>query len=270
MHNRTPRDTLAAQACAFLGLVHALTVRDLRVENRSAALGVLIPVGVILVWAAAFYFFLSFIGSRVVPIRADRLTFLVGGVLVFFFHVQTATAVANALNPAMMRHAPATPFLFVCVKALGAGYKLTLAALILLAANGLVRGIWEMVDPLTLIAALGIAWGGGVAVGVLFMAAKRYLTWAQIVQTAYMRLCFFTSGKFFVASHLPGQIRDVMEWNPLFHVLDQARGAMFLNYTAATTGLLYPVQVYGGLAVLALLVEHWVRTRYSLSHAPLG
>ena len=34
---------------------------------------------------------------------------------------------------------------------------------------------------------------------------------------------FFTSGKFFVANALPERFRQYMDWNPLFHLLDQAR-----------------------------------------------
>ncbi|MEM0924342.1 MAG: ABC transporter permease, partial [Pseudomonadota bacterium] len=226
--------------------------------------------GTVLVTALTFYLFMNFIGGRTAPIRTDDITFIVAGFLMFFFHIRTVSAVAGSLKPGLMRHSRASPFLFVCVKSFATLYKMTFATILLLILNYLVRDYWEMGDGLLLITILLIAWMGGVGVGIIMMAANRYFVWGNLVQTTYVRICFFTSGKFFVAGHLPERIRGAMDWNPLFHVLDQARGAMFLNYTATTTSIMYPLLVYGGIVVLGMMIENYVRTTFSVSQTPMG
>lgn len=272
MHTRTEvRQSLPVAIGAFMELVFALTVRDLRSENRSAALGILMPAAMILSTSLIFYFFMNFIGGRTAPIRTDTLTFIFAGFMVFFFHTRTLGAVTGSMTlEGMLRHKRATPFLLICVKAFGAGYKMSIVMIILMTLNYLVRGIFELQDGLMLLFTLFLAWIGAVALGIIFMAINRYFTWGTLIQTAYIRICFLTSGKFLVASQTPGFMRDAMGWNPLFHVLDKFRGAMFLNYSARTTDLLYPIAVYSALLVFALLVENYVRQNYSASHHPIG
>ncbi|MEM8840788.1 MAG: ABC transporter permease [Pseudomonadota bacterium] len=263
------RQTFWVAVSSFIGLVYSLTVRDLRSEHRSAALGILLPALTVIVSVAVFYFFMVFIGGRPAPIRTDALTFIFSGFLIFFLHINTVNTVANAMSKeALLRHKRATPFLLVCVKAVGTGYKMIFVLILLMVLNYLVRDQFEMKNGLRFIACLFLAWIGAVAIGVILMALTRYLSWGTLVQTTYVRVCFLTSGKFMVASQMPGFLRDVMGWNPLFHVLDQFRGAMFLNYGARTTDLLYPVAVYFPLLVIAMLVENHVRTHYSASYAP--
>ncbi|MEM7236492.1 MAG: ABC transporter permease [Pseudomonadota bacterium] len=251
--------------------MYALTVRDLRSEHKSAAIGILMPAATMLITSLIFYWFMNFIGGRSAPIRTDFLTFIFAGFMVFFFHIRTLGAVTSAMtNEGMLKHKRATPFLLICVKAFGAGYKMSLAMLILMAANYLFRDVWAMQDGLVYLFCLFLAWLGAVAIGIMMMAINRYFTWGALIQTTYIRICFLTSGKFMVAAQTPNFMRDVMGWNPIFHILDQLRGAMFVNYAARTTDLLYPVAVYGSLIVVALLVENFVRTNYSASHHPIG
>ncbi|MBY8974758.1 ABC transporter permease [Rhodobacteraceae bacterium NNCM2] len=272
MKTRTEvRQSLWVAVSAFLGLVFSLTVRELRTANRSAAIGVLMPALTLLLTVSIFYYFMIFIGGRPAPIRTDPLTFIFAGFLIFFMHVNTLTAVSGAMSSeGLLRHKRATPFLLMCVKAFAAGYKMNLVLLLMLALNFLIRDQWEMQNGLVFLTSLFLAWIGAVAVGGILIAANRYLTWGSLLQTAYIRVCFLTSGKFMIASQLPDFMRDVMGWNPLFHVLDQFRGAMFLNYAARTTDLLYPVAVYFPLLVVAMLVENYVRNHYSTSHYPVA
>ncbi|MEM0924053.1 MAG: hypothetical protein AAGI13_13475, partial [Pseudomonadota bacterium] len=81
----TTKQSLPVATAAFASLAYALTVRDLRTENKSAALGILLSSGTVLVTALTFYLFMNFIGGRTAPIRTDDITFIVAGFLMFFF-----------------------------------------------------------------------------------------------------------------------------------------------------------------------------------------
>lgn len=255
---------------AFVSLVHALVVRDLRTEHKNAALGILISIAQPLVAGLVFYAFITLIGGRPGKVRGDDLTFVLLGFVLFFMHIRTVASVSGSLNRAMMNHQRLSPFLMICVKAVGSAYKNVLALLILLALNYLLRGVYEMEHLGLFAATIFWCWVGGIAVGTLFLGLNRQVTWGPIIQTAYVRIMFFTSGKFFVANALPERYRQFMDWNPLFHLLDQSRDAAFVNYTARTTTMAYPIVVILSLLVLAVLVENWVRTHYSASQVPGG
>ena len=259
-------------ACsAFITLVYSLVVRDLRTEHKNAALGILISVAQPLVAGLIFYGFIELVGGGGAGhVRGDNMTFVLLGFVIFFMHIRTVTAVTTALREDMLNHQRMSPFLLICVKAISSGYKLILALLILIVMNYLLRDVYEMEDLLHFLAVMFWCWMGGVAVGIIFLAAVRYLTWGSLLQTAYIRIMFFTSGKFFVANNMPGFMRQFMDWNPLFHLLDQGRAAAFVNYTARTTEMSYAIIVYLSILVIAMLIEHYVRTNYSQSHMPGG
>ena len=233
----TVKQSFMVAIFAFLSLVYSLIVRDLRTEHKNAAAGILISIGQPLVAGLIFYAFISMMGGRAGQIRGDNLTFVLLGFIIFFMHIRTVAAVAGALRPDMMNHQRLTPFLMVCVKAVSSGYKNILALIILLILNWVLRDVYEMQDPLLFIGVIFFCWFGGISVGIIFLALNRYFTWGPLIQTAYIRIMFFTSGKFFVANMVPGTIRPFMDWNPLFHLLDQGRAAAFLNYSARTTDM---------------------------------
>ncbi|MEM1161602.1 MAG: ABC transporter permease [Pseudomonadota bacterium] len=271
LHQRDPvKQGFFTAFAAFLALVYSLVVRDLRTEHKNAALGILISVAQPLVAGIIFYTFISLMGGRAGQVRGDHLTFVLIGFILFFVHIRTVAAVAGALRQDMMNHQRLSPFLMVCVKAISSFYKNTFALLIMLVANYLLRDVWEMQDPYRFVSAYFWAWFGGIGVGILFLAAVRYFTWGALLQTTYVRIMFFTSGKFFVANSMPGFLRPYMDWNPMFHLLDQGRSAAFLNYTARTTNMDYPILVYVVLLVIGMLVEAYVRRNYSASQMPGG
>jgi ABC-type polysaccharide/polyol phosphate export permease len=258
-------------AVAFITLVYSLVVRDLRTEHKNAALGILISVAQPLVAGLIFYAFMEIMGGAgAAQVRGDKMTFVLLGFVIFFMHIRTVTAVTQALREDMLNHQRMSPFLLISVKAISSAYKLILAVLILFVMNYLLRDVYEMQNLLLFLSVMFWCWLGGIAVGIIFLAAVRYLTWGALLQTAYIRIMFFTSGKFFVANAMPGFMRPLMDWNPLFHLLDQGRAAAFVNYTARTTTMEYAILVYMIVLVIAMLLEHFVRTNYSQSHMPGG
>lgn len=258
------------QVYASCSLVYALVVRDLRTEHKNAALGILLSVAQPLVMGLVFYGFMVLLDGGGGQIRGDSLTFVVTGFLIFFTHIRTVSAVTGSLRQDMLNHQRLTPFLMVSVKAAGALYKNVFALLIMFAANYLLRGVYEMHDPLRFISVILWCWLGGIAAGTIFLALDRYLSWGGVLSTTYIRIMFFTSGKFFIASKVGGAIRPYFDWNPLFHLLDQGRGAIFVNYAARTTSMDYAIAVVLILLVVGFLTESYVRRHYNVSHAPGG
>ena len=82
---------------------------------------------------------------------------------------------------------------------------------------------------------------------------------------AFNRISMITSGKMFLANLMPNFLLPWFIWNPLFHLVDQSRGYMFINYTPHRTSLDYPMYVGIGLFVVGLLINFTTRKYESLS-----
>jgi ABC-type polysaccharide/polyol phosphate export permease len=84
----------------------------------------------------------------------------------------------------------------------------------------------EINDPASAFAMLMIAWISGVALGLALPALKPCLpTGVAVMSVLYKR-----ANKMFVANSLPSFMLAMFDWNPLFHLIDQARGFAFINY----------------------------------------
>jgi len=73
------------------------------------------------------------------------------------------------------------------------------------------------------------------------------------------------SGKMFVANMLPGSMLVMFDWNPLFHAIDQARGAVFINYTPRFTDPDFPLWFGVAFLALGLMAEFFTRKHASAS-----
>jgi ABC-type polysaccharide/polyol phosphate export permease len=73
------------------------------------------------------------------------------------------------------------------------------------------------------------------------------------------------SGKMFVANTLPFNLLALFSWNPLFHIIDQARGFAFINYNPHYSNWQYPLIVSVVLIMLGLMGESYTRKHVSLS-----
>ena len=61
------------------------------------------------------------------------------------------------------------------------------------------------------------------------------------------------SDKMFVANTLPSFMLVMFDWNPLFHLIDQARGFTFINYFPRNSNWEYAVYVAIALIMLGLM-----------------
>ncbi len=73
------------------------------------------------------------------------------------------------------------------------------------------------------------------------------------------------SGKMFLANTLPTSMLVMFDWNPLFHIIDQSRGFVFINYNPHFTNWQYAFWVSVVFIVIGLMGEFFTRRRISLS-----
>lgn len=248
-------------------IFHA-TVRNIRKDHGNAVIGMLMNMLQTVMLVTAFYFLMSFSGMRGAAIRGDFVLYVMSGIFLFMTHTRTMGVVAKAegMTSQMMKHSPMNPVVAIVAAAISSLYiQFTSAAVVLYIYHAAVQPIhidqWQGMMGMFL-----LAWGSGAAIG---MVAYAFMPWAPgfigLIVTLYQRINMIASGKMFLANALPAQMLALFDWNPLFHIIDQARGFVFLNYSPRNTNIEYPLIVTLVFFVLGLMGIFYTRRFASAS-----
>ncbi|MEM6620170.1 MAG: ABC transporter permease [Pseudomonadota bacterium] len=245
----------------FSTLVFHATVRDVRKTkgNALAALAMEILQSAIVV--VFFYVLITFMGMRGVAVRGSFILYVLTGVFLFITHNKAVSAVSagGAVNP-LLQHRPVTTLLLIVSGALSAIYVQILAVLVITFVANVLIDPFVVHDLKRVSYCFLLAWFSGVGIGIIFVALRPFFPTAiTIIEQVYKRANMIFSGKMFLASNLPGYMLPFFTWNPLFHTIDQARGAAFVNYTAKVTTLWYPIALSLTFILLGMMMEHWAR-----------
>ncbi len=121
-------------------------------------------------------------------------------------------------------------------------------------------------DPAGAMAMFLLAVFTGLGVGMVFLALRPWApNLAQVANQLYSRANMIASGQMFLGNALPASALAFFEWNPLFHAIDHARGAAFVNYEPHHGGWGYALAVGAALLVVWTMAEFRTRRRASLS-----
>ncbi|MEZ5777225.1 MAG: ABC transporter permease [Paracoccaceae bacterium] len=262
------RRSLAGAAFVTLGLIHLNTVRMIRAGYRNAMVGLAMNIVQVLIMLAVFFLMFSVLGMRKTAIRGDFIVYLLSGIFLYMTNIRSMRAVAKAegATSSMMQHAPMNTVISICSSALAALYTQTLSILAILFVYHVAFSRVDIDDPVGFGAMVLLAWFNGIAVGLLFLSLKPWWPgFFDIAQNMYTRVNMIASGKMFVANSLGATMLMMFDWNPLFHIIDQARGYAFINYNPHFTSISYPVTVTIVLITLGLMGEFFTRNRVSVS-----
>lgn len=251
-----------------LGLVYHGAVRDLRKSHRYGVIGVINNVLQTIIFVVVFYFMFALFGIRSSPLRGDFLLYILSGIFLFLTFTKTMTGVVASEGPAspMMKHRPMNTFVAVGSSALSSLYIQTLSIVIVLAGYHVLAVRIEIHDLGGALYVFLLTWFCGVAFGMVLFAAKPWApTFIGLLSTIFARVNMIASGKMFVANTLPTSMLLMFSWNPLFHLIDQMRGFVFLNYAPRNTNLEYPIWVTLAFLVLGMMGEFYTRKRASVS-----
>ncbi|RJE79457.1 ABC transporter [Paracoccus sp. JM45] len=266
---RQSRNMLQA-AFTTLALIYHQTVYNLRNGHRNAAIGLLLTVVQTTLMLLIFLGLYRLVGIKSTPLRGDFLLYIMSGIFVFMLHVQTVGAIASShsVSSGIIKHQPLNAAVLISGAALAALYKQVISILVLLLAYNAFFSPIEIYDPLGAAMLFGLAWFSGVCVGFLFLGIRPWSpATATLLTTLYQRVNMFASGKFFVANVMPNFLLPWFIWNPLFHLIDQERGFLFINYSPHKTWLMYPFWFSIATLMVGLLINFTTRKHESISWA---
>jgi ABC-type polysaccharide/polyol phosphate export permease len=253
---------------SMMEVIYHSIVRKLRQGHRNAVVGMLLSVMRSLVMVAAFLFMFMVLGLRSSPIRGDFLLYIMSGIFMYMTHIRAVSSVAAAEGPtsSMMKHAPMNTVVAIISSALSSLYQQMLTLAIILTIYHCAITPITIYEPLGALAMMILAWFSGVAVGTVFLAISPWMPdFIGLVRRFYIRINMIASGKMFVVNTLPATMVALFDWNPLFHIIDQTRGFVFLNYSPFVTNISYPIYASIGVLMLGLMGEFYTRRSVSLS-----
>lgn len=263
-----------AQKTPFLGfaaladLVFHASVRHIRKSNHNAIVGLIVNIVQSVVLVLIMYALFTLLKMRGSAVRGDFMLYTMTGIFMYMTHTKTLQAVQKSDGPtsSMMKHAPMNTIVSIGAAALATLYLQVLSMTVILFFYHVVFNPITIDQPIGAMAMVLLAWASGIGIGVLFKSAT---PWApeffSILTTVYARANMIASGKMFLANMMPTSKLVWFSWNPLFHVIDQTRGFVFLNYTPHYSNVIYPLQVTAVLILLGLMLEFYTRRHASVS-----
>jgi len=264
---RLSRNMVQAGLTTF-ALVYHQTVYNLRNEHRNAVVGLLMTMLQSIIFVSVFMAMYLLIGIRTSPIRGDFLLYIMSGIFMFMTHVQTAGAVSgsHSISAGIIKHEPLNAAVLISGAALATLYRQMISCLVILALYHMMFNPISIERPVGAVALFLMSWFSGVCIGLVFLGIRPWAPQvAKVLTTLYQRVNMFGSGKMFVANMLPSFLLPWFSWNPLFHMIDQQRGYLFINYTPHRTDLLYPLWVSIGALMVGLLINFTTRKYESIS-----
>ncbi len=259
-----PRRTIFGQ----FELIYHVAIRNVRKTHGNALIGLLMNMMQTVMMIVAFYVMYNVLGLTSQRVRGDFILYIMSGIFLYMTHIRAIGAVMNAegATSAMMKHAPLTPVITIAAAALGSLYLQLLSMAAVLAIYSVTFHPVTIYQPVPALGMVLVAWFAGVAIGLVFRAAKPWQPdLVSILSTVFMRANMIASGKMFVANNLPHKLLVYFSWNPLFHTIDQARGFVFINYNPHFSSVTYPIVVAGVCLMIGLIGEFYTGRHASIS-----
>jgi ABC-type polysaccharide/polyol phosphate export permease len=268
MFESARRTSTGSLLFSFLAVTYHASVRKVRKTHNNAVVAIGMSLMQSVLFVAAFYLMFTIIGARTMAIRGDFMLYLLTGIFMYLVHIQALQAVMSAENSTsnMMQHAPMNTLVAILSSAISVLYVKTISLLVILFVLHTLFTPIELYDWSSAMMMYLLAWASGCAIGLILMAMK---PWAPdvvtIIQLVYVRANMIASGKMFVANTLPGFMLAMFDWNPLFHIIDQTRGYVFVNYVPHYSNWQYPLYATLLLILIGMMGEFYTRKRASVS-----
>jgi ABC-type polysaccharide/polyol phosphate export permease len=168
----------------------------------------------------------------------------------------------------MMLHAPMNTAVAIAASALGALYLQVLVSIVVMFGYHVAFKPIEIADPSFAFSMLMLSWVLGLGTGMVLLAIRPWAPrLAPILMTILTRVNFFASGKMMVGNALSFSLLHLFDWNPLFHIIDQMRGAIFVNYIPRNSSVTFALWWSFALIVIGLMGEFYSRRNISASWA---
>jgi len=252
----------------IIDTIHHMTIREINKTHGDALHAIAMNMVQIGVLVGGFYAMNVIMHQGSAPLRGDLLIYILSGVFLFQVHVQAVSSGMRAEMPSspIMAHAGLNSMIGLISAGLASLYQQMVSVAIIAGAYDIFYHPVLIDQPVRLAGLFLLAWASGLFVGMILFALRTHSpSLASVASQAYSRVNLLASGQMFIASTLPAYMLKWFTWNPLFHIIDQARDAAFINYRSWFTTTSYPVYFCIAMLGVGTIAEWWARRSSSLS-----
>lgn len=263
MSRAGPSSTIAEALSTQGRVVQALIMREMKTRFGRQRLGYVWALIEPMIYVGIFMVLFSFRG-REAPAGIPLLPFLITGVMPFMLFRDTVNRTLGSIlsNRALLYFPQVTPFDLVIARALLEAGTVSFVFGVFLIAAHLTDQTLRVERPLEVIGCFALASALGLGLGTIFSSlAPLFASIERLVPTVLLRPLFFTSGLFFTADMVPAGVRDLALLNPLLHVTELVRSALFVGFESEYADPQYPLRMALVLVFLGLTLQRALRRR---------
>jgi len=243
----------------FGRVIGALLIREMITRYGRTPGGyvwaVIEPAGMIFLFALAFSQFI-----HTPPLGSSFILFYATGYLPFHAYSEVAgsTSHAIAFNRQLMQLPRVRPLDAIIARYLLSLLTLIVVIFLIFAVMLLILGEDVTFSPAPLLLALMAASFLGLGVGTLNTVLFHFVPIWERVWPIINRPLLLISGVFYMVDSLPGRVGKIIAWNPLVHVIGEARLAFYPAYRGDEIHMIYVFAIAVGLFLTGafLLLRH--------------
>ena len=238
-------------------LMRALILRQLRLHYRETRFGFLLEyVRPTVVMGLHFLLFEAL--KKPMPAKIPVELFIIGSFATWFAAVHVMRSTSHA--PKDAAGIPGVSELHIALSRMAWEFMSMLSYSILCVVVLKLCGRPEPLPnlpKLTLYFALATLLGLGI--GLVLQSLARVFASIETVNKNLFWILYVTSGHYFSVSAGRHGLADLVLWNPLLHISELTRQALYPGYPTALVSVVYPVAVAAGLIITGLVLERCTR-----------
>ncbi len=99
----------------------------------------------------------------------------------------------------------------------------------------------------------------GLGFGLIFRALSRRFPSTEALHKNFIWILYLTSGHYYSIAYGRHGLADYLWWNPLLHLSEMERRALYPGYPTELVTLWYPAVMAAGFIIFGLLLDKWTR-----------
>ena len=243
-------------------VISALTLRETRSRYGNSKLGFFWALFEPFAHIAVFMLIFTFSG-RASPIDDSIGIFILTGILPWLIYSNIVSQVMKGVsaNKALLGYPQVMP-IDISISRIILEVATLFIVMLLFLAIGVYFGVTIKIDSfLTIMSPVGLLILLGTGVGLINSALLNFFPSYNNLYSAFSRPMYFMSGVFFTASFLSPQVYELLDFNPILHLIEWFRVGFYASFDSNLYDTDYAVSVTLVLFAIGLLAERVTRKR---------
>lgn len=243
-------------------VISALTLRETRSRYGNSKLGFFWALFEPFAHIAVFMLIFTFSG-RAAPIGDSIGIFILTGILpwLIYSNIVSRIMMGVSANKPLLGYPQVMP-IDISISRIILEVATLFVVMIFFLAVGLYMGVTIKIDSfLTIMSVVGLLILLGTGIGLINSALMHYFPSYGNLYSALSRPMYFMSGVFFTANFLSPRVYELIDFNPLLHLIEWFRTGFYASFDSRLYDAEYTVSVTLVIFSLGLLAEKVTRKR---------